>query len=100
MRNNFKALSLFLMSFMLLSCSSGGETTTTTSGTEPVDPAGTLTSLLDFDFDSHNGPNIVNKADNSEYKIDWIFNESNAEKIFKAPSDPLFKQGLAPLFLP
>ena len=94
MRNNFKALSLFLMSFMLLSCSSGGETTTTTSGSEPVDPAGTLTSLLDFDFDSHNGPNIVNKADNSEYKIDWIFNESNAEKIFKAPSDPLFKQGV------
>ena len=94
MKNLSKAFSVFAASFLLLSCSGGGETTTTTSGTSPDKEEDTLESLLDFDFDSHTGPNIINKADNQEYKIKWLFNEENADKIFKAPSDPLFKQGV------
>ena len=52
------------------------------------------TLLMDFDFDEHNGPYITNGADKKEYRIDWLFNESNKDRIFKAPSDPLFKQGV------
>lgn len=31
---------------------------------------------------------------NKEYKINYVFNEENADKIFKAPSDPLRKTGV------
>lgn len=50
--------------------------------------------LMDFDFDTHNGSNIINHADDKEYKIDYLFNESNQDRIFKESSDPLFKQGV------
>ena len=49
--------------------------------------------LLDLDFDTHNGEYVVNNANNQEYKIDYLFNEENQDKIFKEASDPLFKQG-------
>ena len=51
-------------------------------------------ALIDFDFDVHNGEKIVNHANDKEYKVEYLFNESNAEYIFKAPSDPLFKEGV------
>ena len=51
-------------------------------------------AVLDFNFDSHNGPYVNNAGNGQDYKVEYLFNESNADRIFKAPSDPLFKQGV------
>ena len=53
-------------------------------------------AIVDFDFDTHDGPYIKNAYNDKSYKIEYLFNESNADRIFKAPSDPLFKQGVGP----
>ena len=50
--------------------------------------------LISYDFDEHEKEYITNKANGKQQKVNYVFNESNAEKIFKAPSDPLFKQGV------
>ncbi len=63
------------------------------SSSEP-EPVPVNHRLIDFDFDSHDGPYIHNNAKNKDYKINWLFNESNADRIFKEPSDPLFKKGV------
>ena len=51
-------------------------------------------SIIDFSFDTLDGSYVTNKASGKDYKINYVFNESNFNKIFKAPSDPLLKQGV------
>ena len=72
------------------SSSSSSSTSSSSSSEEPVQEA----PFIDFDFDSHEGPYVKNAYDDSSRKIDYLFNESNADLIFKAPSDPLFKAGV------
>ncbi|MBO6279986.1 MAG: GH32 C-terminal domain-containing protein [Bacilli bacterium] len=82
-----KLLTLFLTSFVLFSCTSNGA-----GSSSSHDYSKNL--KINFDFDSHDKEYIINKATGERQKVNYIFNESNAEKIFKAPSDPLFKQGV------
>ena len=96
-----KILSVTFMSFMLFGCANSG----TVSGAEEGQGDGQTTRndgegenksnlILDLDFDTHDGAYVTNKADDTQRKVEYLFNESNADKIFKAPSDPLFKQGV------
>lgn len=48
---------------------------------------------VSFSFDELNGCYALNTANNREYKVDYVFNESNAANLFKKPNDPLLKQG-------
>ncbi len=50
--------------------------------------------FLDLDFDEHEGPYIHNAANGSRYYVDYVFNETHAAEIFKAPSDPLYRTGV------
>ena len=104
MRKLPKVLSLLFISSMLFACNSKKqETSQEEENNTPVNPTPTPTPssktpedylLIDLDFNSHDGSNIVNHADEKEYKIDWLFNESNKDRIFKEPMDPLFKKGV------
>lgn len=87
-----KTLTLFLLPFMVFSCT---ENTQPSSSSGKKDPElKEVTPVIDFDFDSHNKEYIINKATGEEEKVNYLFNESNAKNIFKAPSDPLFKTGV------
>lgn len=78
-------ISLLFTTLLLVGCGGTPDTPTTKEGYSPV---------IDFDYNTHNGPYITNKYDDSQHKVDYIFNESNKDVIFKAPSDPLFKTGV------
>ena len=67
-----------------------GDSSTMTTESSPAE----VKPIIDLDFDEHDGPNVMNQTDGKTYKVDYLFNESNASRIFKAPSDPLFKQGV------
>lgn len=87
MKKIFKYLITIFIGTLLISCSN--------SANKPNDYNNdTPKPLLDFDFDTHNEEYIVNHADSNEYKVEYLFNKSNADRIFKAPSDPLFKTGV------
>lgn len=49
--------------------------------------------VVDFSFDSLDGETALNEADGNKCKVHYVFNKSNAANLFKAPSDPLLKQG-------
>ncbi len=75
--------------------SSGSQSTASSeSSSSKEEPIVEEKAFIDFDFNSHEGPYIENKFDGNKHKVDYLFNESNAHRIFKAPSDPLFKQGV------
>ena len=86
MRMFKKPICLLALPLMVTSCF-GGENPSTFISDE-------VTPVISFDFDSHNGDYITNKVNGVAYKIDHIYSETNANKIFKAPSDPLFKTGV------
>ena len=50
---------------------------------------------LSFTFDELNGCYAYNGANGNEYKVDYVFNESNAANLFKEPNDPLLKKGVS-----
>lgn len=50
--------------------------------------------VLSYSFEEESGSMTKDAVSNKEYKINYVFNEENADKIFKAPSDPLRKTGV------
>lgn len=49
---------------------------------------------LAFSFDELDGNYVRDSVSGKMYKIDYVFEEANADKIFKEPSDPLLKNGV------
>jgi len=49
---------------------------------------------LSYSFDEQTGDMTKEAVSKNEYKINYVFNEENADNIFKAPSDPLRKTGV------
>lgn len=47
-----------------------------------------------YSFDETSGSTAKETVSKKDYKINYVFNEENADKIFKAPSDPLRKTGV------
>ncbi len=47
-----------------------------------------------YSFDETSGSTTKETVSKKDYKINYVFNEENADKIFKAPSDPLRKTGV------
>lgn len=47
-----------------------------------------------YSFDETSGNTAKETVSKKDYKINYVFNEENADKIFKAPSDPLRKTGV------
>lgn len=76
-------IGLIAFAFVLTSCGEAKKTEIQPSDTE-----------LSFSFDELNGNRTVDAVSGKEYKIDYVFEEANADKIFKAPSDPLLKNGV------
>ena len=81
-----KIITTILLSTLLFSCANAQSS----NGSKKT--SGGL--LINFDFNSHSKEYITNLATGKKQKVDYLFNESNKDKIFKAPSDPLFKQGV------
>ncbi len=50
--------------------------------------------LVAYSFDETTGNRTVNGANGKSYKIDYVFNAENQDKIYKPSSDPLLKQGV------
>ncbi len=50
--------------------------------------------VASYSFDEQSGNMTKEAVSKKEYKINYVFNEENADKIFKAPSDPLRKAGV------
>ena len=51
--------------------------------------------LIHFSYDQINDEKIKDVANDKEYYVDYVFNKKNESKIFKAPSEPLLKQGVS-----
>lgn len=49
---------------------------------------------LSYSFEETAGNMTNESVGNKDYKINYVFNEENADKLFKAPSDPLRKKGV------
>ncbi len=49
---------------------------------------------LSYSFDESAGNMTKEAVSGKDYKINYVFNEENADKLFKAPSDPLKKSGV------
>lgn len=52
------------------------------------------TKILQYSFDDVEGSKTHNEADGKEYKIEYVFNESNQENLFKKSNDPLLRKGV------
>ncbi len=50
--------------------------------------------LVAYSFDETTGNRTINGANGKSYKIDYVFNAENQDKIYKPSSDPLLKQGV------
>ena len=50
--------------------------------------------LLEYSFDDTNKSETLESVSQSYYKIDYVFSESNADKIFKETSDPILRDGV------
>lgn len=49
---------------------------------------------LSYSFDESKGETTREAVGGKNYQIDYVFNAENADKIFKAPSDPLRRTGV------
>ena len=49
---------------------------------------------LSYSFEESAGNMAKEAVSGKDYKINYVFNEENADKLFKAPSDPLKKAGV------
>lgn len=47
-----------------------------------------------YSFDEESGSTTKEAVGKRDYKINYVFNEENADNIFKAPSDPLRRTGV------
>ncbi len=52
------------------------------------------TKVLQYSFDDVEGSKTNNVADGKEYKIEYVFNESNQANLYKEYNDPLLKKGV------
>ena len=50
--------------------------------------------LVSYSFDEPRGSLTRNDANGKDYKIDYVFNAENQDKLYKPASDPLLKQGV------
>lgn len=55
---------------------------------------GTDNLALSYSFDESGGSTARDAVSKKDYKINYVFSEENADKIFKAPSDPLRRTGV------
>ncbi|MCF0113506.1 MAG: hypothetical protein HUJ60_05970, partial [Bacilli bacterium] len=90
---NKKRISLLLVPLCLSlnACSGGGEAASS-SNSEPSPIA--KKEAVYFDFDRIENEAIYDRASEKNYHVDYVFSKENEAKIFKAPSDPLLKQGV------
>lgn len=51
--------------------------------------------LVHYSFDNTKGNMTENEANGKSYKIDYVFNSENQDKIYKPASDPLLKAGVS-----
>lgn len=49
---------------------------------------------VSYSFDENGGSTAKEAVSKNDHKINYVFNEENADKLFKAPSDPLRKTGV------
>lgn len=49
---------------------------------------------VSYSFDENGGNTAREAVSKADHKINYVFNEENADKLFKAPSDPLRKTGV------
>ena len=50
--------------------------------------------VLSYSFEETSGNMTKEAVSKKDYKINYVFNEENADKLFKEPSDPLKKTGV------
>ena len=50
--------------------------------------------VASYSFEENSGSMTKESVSNKQYKINYVFNQENADEIFKAPSDPLRKTGV------
>lgn len=50
--------------------------------------------LVNYTFDSIENENVIETISNSNQKVNYVFNESNKDLIFKEPSQALLKDGV------
>lgn len=50
--------------------------------------------VTSYSFDEESGSVTREAVSKKDYKINYVFNEENADKLFKAPSDPLRRTGV------
>ena len=51
-------------------------------------------AAISFSFDDVTGSETKDNVSGEKYFVNYVFNEENADKIFKKPNDPLLKQGV------
>ena len=88
-----RLIALLLLSAMLLSTAVGcglfPELPDTNGNTEEKN-----TLVLNYSLDEDDGSLAKESVSGKDYTINYVFNEQNAESLFKEPNDPLRRPGV------
>ena len=52
------------------------------------------TLILNYSLDESSGSLAKESVSNKDYTINYVFNQQNAENLFKEPNDPLRRKGV------
>ena len=88
MKRNLLALFPLVASLCLGACSSN-------SGGGKKGEDSLPNPTLSFSFESTEHGYTKDNASGKNYYIDYVFNEENADELFKKPNDPVQKQGVS-----
>lgn len=82
-----KIIALIIGSVLLFSMFAGGCTPNDT-------PKEESTLALHYSLDESSGNQTKELVSNTDYTINYVFNQSNADSLFKQPNDPLRRKGV------
>ena len=85
MKNKQYLSLLFLSGLLLVQCA-------TTSSNKGEESKSNL--VLNLNFDDHQGTYTKETVSNLDYKVNYVFNEDNANNIFKEVSNPIYRDGV------
>ena len=81
-------IALFIVSVMLISLAAG---CTPQNGTETKQNSNLM---LHYSLDESTGSLAKESVSGKDYTINYVFNEQNADSLFKEPNDPLRRPGV------
>lgn len=84
-------IALFIVLVMLIGSVSGCKPNQNKPNTEKQEES---SLLLHYSLDEPTGNLAKESVSGKDYKINYVFNEENADKLFKEPNDPLRRPGV------